>query len=94
MSAAVIDPPTCRCWRCWTQDNFTVIVLFVLVIVSLSLTILIMHEKSLPDEYAKWAQGWTGGLLTGLTLAMNNSASANRPHIPNAPAPEGQKDKP
>lgn len=52
--------------------------LLLLVLLSFGVTIWLMHEKTLPDEYAKWAQGWTAGILTSLTLAMNRSAE--KPH--------------
>lgn len=74
--------PTCRCWKCFLQDNFTVIILFALVIISLGMTIAIMHEKSLPDDYAKWAQGFTAGILSGLMLAMNRPAEKPHPLAP------------
>lgn len=54
------------------------LILFFMVLLSFSVTVFIMHEKTIPDEYAKWAQGWTAGLLTSLTLAMNRSAE--KPH--------------
>lgn len=54
------------------------LILFFMVLLSFSVTVFIMHEKAIPDEYAKWAQGWTAGLLTSLTLAMNRSAE--KPH--------------
>ena len=70
--------PDGRTWRAWVQDNFTMLILLGLVLASLFLTILLMHEKAIPDEYAKWAQGFTEGLLTSLTLAMNRPAE--KPH--------------
>lgn len=75
-------PADGRSWRAWAQDNFTILVLLGLVIVSFLTTVILMHEKSIPDEYAKWAQGFTEGMVTGLTLAMNRTAEKPHPLAP------------
>lgn len=72
----------CSCWRCWAQNSFTVIVLLFLVLTGLAVTIVIMHEKSIPDEYAKWAQQFTEGLLGALMLAMNRPQEKPHPLAP------------
>lgn len=71
------DNHPCRPWAAFIQENFTVLVLLFLVVMSFGATLLIMHEQKEPDEYAKWAQGFTAGLLTSLTLAMK---APDKPH--------------
>lgn len=84
----------CSCWRCWLQSNATIILLFALVLISLGVTIGIMHEARLPDEYAKWAQGFTAGLLSSLTLAMNvQPRPANHQDNHETKAPTGEEKK-
>lgn len=68
-------------WRAWFQVNYVVLILFFFVLLSFTVTVWIMHENKIPDEYAKWTQGFTEGLLTGLTLAMK-APSAPSMHPP------------
>ena len=56
------------------------LILLALVLLSLCMTVVLMHENAIADEYAKWAQGFTEGLLTSLTLAMNLELLADKPH--------------
>lgn len=69
------------------QANSSVLLLFIFLIVAFGATIVLMHETKIPDEYAKWAQGFTEGILTGLTLAMRPPGATNshQDHPPDPP---------
>ena len=78
-----IGTHSCTCWRCWIQANFSVIVLFVILMVSLLATIILMHEEVIADKYVIWLEGWDAGILTSLGVALKSDQSASKNHIPN-----------
>ena len=69
----------CSCWKCWLQANSTILILLICFVVSFTVTLVIMHEQKIPDEYAKWGQEFTAGIFAAMTLAMNISPKAT-PH--------------
>ena len=72
------DPPNCRCWRCWSQDNFTAVALFGVLIGSIALLVILMHEDKIDDKYVTWMEGFVAGVFSAWTLALNRPA--DKPH--------------
>ncbi len=68
-------PPNYKCWSAWLQDNFTAVALFVLLIISLTLLILLMHESSMKADYTTWMEGFTAGVFSAWTLSLKSAAS-------------------
>ena len=66
---------TCHCWRCWFQQNFSVILLSILLIMSVFATLTLMHEESIADKYVIGLEGWDAGLLTALGVALKPDGS-------------------
>ena len=75
-----MDSPTCNCWRCWFQKSFTAIVLLSIVILAFLATVILMHEEMILDKYVIWLEGFTGGAMTALSVALS------------APAPTAHRD--
>lgn len=79
-------PHNCTCWRCWIQANFSAILLFSLLMVSLFATLVLMHEEIIADKYVIWLEGWDAGLLTSLGVALNTDTTGKRrDHAPDPP---------
>ena len=73
--------PICHCWRCFFQNNFTAVSLFIFLIICLALTILLIHEKSVDDKFATWMEGFTGGVFSAWTLALKAWTPDTGSHI-------------
>jgi hypothetical protein len=67
----------CSCWRCWFQSNFTPIVLLGIVFVSFVATVVLMHESSIEDKYVTWLEGFCGGAMTSLAVALKATGSVS-----------------
>jgi hypothetical protein len=91
---------SCRCWRCFIQDNFTSICLMLIMLFALGLTVKLMHEDKIDDKYVTWFEGFATGAFSTWTLALRTSTSdrhpdnhstppvAPPPPPPDPPAPE------
>ena len=73
---------SCSCWRCWTQSNFTALALLWIVLLSFLATVILMHEDRIEDKYVTWLEGFCGGAMTSLAVALKTSSSSVAPHLP------------
>lgn len=76
------DMPDGVSWRCWVQQNLTVLILLWLVGVSFFATVILMHEAKIDDKYVTWLEGFCGGATTSLAVAMKSSNPSPAPPTP------------
>lgn len=77
---------TCTCWSCWLQGNFTPIVLFFMVVISLVATVILMHEDKIDDKYVTWLEGFCGGAMTSLAVSLKGSNATVHEPPPQLPS--------
>ena len=90
-----IGTHSCSCWKCWIQANFSVIILFTILVFSFAATVILMHEEVIADKYVIWLQGWDAGILTSLGVALKSDHVATRHQIPDTeytPQPQQKKE--
>lgn len=60
-------------WRAWIQLNFTPFVLLVIVLLSLTATVSLMHEALIEDKYVTWLEGFSAGAMTSLAVSLKSA---------------------